>query len=679
MLPVLTTLVRAERGLALPMALGILAVLTVASISALTYATGNLTASGSSKASTSAYSLAESGLSNALSVLGNQLDETGAVKPGATDPRSPTLLPRTTVDYADVHGSATYSGTIDSDYVWTITSTGTVTNGGTTRSRTLTRKVSVKGLNAGADALSWSRFYQDDPNSCLTIDHVAMPASVATRGPICLTNGGTITGADTTVDAGGDITITGPSTTSPTKYPASASGTNWSSPTRVGASDSSYATYSFSRSGNSDTLVASNFGLSIPSSAKILGISVAISRKASSSSSLADSTVYLQKNGVQTGSDRGGNQYWSTSNTRDDYGDDDDLWGSSWTASDVNSSAFGVRLVVRNYSSSSRTASVDYVRVTVTYSGDTDAIGTSGTPVKSVTSGGSCIYNANAAHNPCSDADHVYAGTITSQDAASNSNLAMPEVDFGYWFDNGKPGPQHACTNSPTSMGSLVFDNDGSGYSNASVHYNDSDDDMTPTGHDYTCQVVESGVRVGELSWNHSTHVLTIDGTIFFDGDVRFDGDGQIVHYQGRAIIYAAGDVEFDEQVCAGGSGTTGCIGDMSNWDPETNMMVILSNGDSEYDQGGDFCWPSGTTNCPNGHSVTGFQGVVSARGDCLIHENFHLSGPVVCDKVELPYERDGWPTYYPFPSLGDLVDGQKYRDTTTATHFELDLGQQSG
>jgi hypothetical protein len=666
--------------MALPMALGILAVLTVSGIAVTSYATSNFRASNSSNASTSAYHLAEAGLNNALSVLANQLDTDGAIKTGGIDPRSPTLLPQTTLDYPAQHGTATYSGTIDADYVWTISSTGTVTIGGLKRSRTLTRKVSVKGINDGADALSWSRFYQDDPNSCLTIDHVSMPASVATRGSLCLVNGGSITGSGTTVDAGGNISIVGPDTSSPTRYPSTATGTGWSSPTRVGANDSIYATYSYSGSGTSSTLVASGFGLSIPSTAVVKGISVSIERKASSFNSLADWAVYLQKGGVQTGWNRAAdNEYWSSSTLRQDYGDNDDLWGSTWTAADVNASNFGVRLQVRNYSASARTASVDYVRVTVTYSGDTDGIGSSSSRIESATVGGTCAYNANPAHVPCSDIDHVYADTVTSLASTSNPNLSMPEVDFDYWFSHGKPGPQHNCTNTPTNMGALRFDNDGSTYPNASVHYNDSDDDMTPTTHDYTCQVVENGVRIGELSWNHTTHVLTIDGTIFFDGDVRFDGDGQVVHYQGRAIIYAAGDVEFDEQVCAGGSGTTSCAGDMSNWDPETNMMVILSNGDSEYDQGGTRCSPSGTASCPNGLNASGFQGVVSARGDCLIHESFRLSGPVVCDRILLPYESDGWPTYYPFPSLGDLVDGQKYRDTATATHFELDLGTQSG
>jgi hypothetical protein len=36
-------------------------------------------------------------------------------------------------------------------------------------------------------------------------------------------------------------------------------------------------------------------------------------------------------------------------------------------------------------------------------------------------------------------------------------------------------------------------------------------------------------------------------------------------------------------------------------------------------------------------------------------------------------------PTFFTFPSIGNLTDGQKYGDTVTATNFELDPGDQSG
>jgi hypothetical protein len=232
-------------------------------------------------------------------------------------------------------------------------------------------------------------------------------------------------------------------------------------------------------------------------------------------------------------------------------------------------------------------------------------------------------------------------------------------------------------------MGLLEFDNDASTTSNDSnVSDNDPRKDMTPTGTDYTCQYVQDGVVQGELSWNHTTHVLKINGTIFFDGDVRFDDNGQVVHYTGRAMIYAAGNVEFDEQVCADGDTASGatptCVpNNMTNWDPSKNLMVLMSGKNSEYDQGGDFC-SAGTVQCPNGHSVTGFQGIVTAQGDCTIHEQFHLSGPVLCKgQLLLPYETDGWPTIEQFPTLGGLIDGLLYVDTATATHFAFEKSAQ--
>ena len=254
----------------------------------------------------------------------------------------------------------------------------------------------------------------------------------------------------------------------------------------------------------------------------------------------------------------------------------------------------------------------------------------------------------------------------------------MPQVDFNYWWANSKPGPKHFCTNANPGLSSSFFDNNANSTS-APDHSIPGNGEVTPPNSDYTCQVVENGVIVGELSWNHTTHVLKILGTVFVDGDFRFDDDGDVVHYQGRGIIYTSGDVEFDEFVCSGGSGTSNCLSTMSNWNPAVNMLVLLSQGDSEYDQGGSSCSPTGTTTCPNGHLIGGFQGVVYALGSCIIHEKFYLSGPVVCNRIDLPYESDGWPTYYPYPALTNLVDGQKYSSTSTASNFELLNGSQSG
>ena len=129
----------------------------------------------------------------------------------------------------------------------------------------------------------------------------------------------------------------------------------------------------------------------------------------------------------------------------------------------------------------------------------------------------------------------------------------MPQVDFTYWWAHAKPGPKYPCT---TSTGTPpTFDNDAGTTSapNNSIAVNG---EMAPLNTDYTCKVIENGIRVGELSWNHTTHDMTIYGTVFVDGNFRFDNDGQVVHYHGRGDIFSGGAAEIDALVCAGGSGT---------------------------------------------------------------------------------------------------------------------------
>ena len=52
-----------------------------------------------------------------------------------------------------------------------------------------------------------------------------------------------------------------------------------------------------------------------------------------------------------------------------------------------------------------------------------------------------------------------------------------------------------------------------------------------------------------------------------------------------------------------------------------------------------------------------------------------------MCNTIQLDDagEANVWPTYFTFPALTDLVDGQKYSTTSTADSFELSPGTQSG
>ena len=780
-----------EHGISLLLALITLLALGTLGGSVAVYTTSQLHSSYSDQSAVGAYQLAEAGLNDAMSIL-----ESG-------DPTDTTLLPSTTVAYPNYGGSVTYAGTAatqtnpdgSNEVVWTVTSTGTagastsqLNRTDLTRKRILRQSVVVHGLVDGGNLGSWSRFYQDDDSQCLTIDTVSMPTNIATRGPLCLINGGSLTGAGTSIDVGGNVSITGPVVTTSVHYPSAGAG--WTNPTNVYSNNSVYATNVIAAASTGANQDSTGFGFAIAPGAKILGIAVSVEKMASaccnavqtistsgtptggsfklsgtppggsattstsiaynasastvqtdlvsiygsgnvvcsggnlptaivctfqgsdaskavtlmsqysnsltggsspkpvftnttvgSNGALQDSTVQLLKAGAPVGSNKASATTWSTSATAVNYGGSADLWGTTWTAADLNASNFGLRFAAKNVAAASATASIDYVSITVTYNDDTNGIGTPTTPILDAQIGGTCTYNGQPAHNPCSSADHVYATTIENTAPNDNTDLTMPHPDFEYWFLNAEPGPKHFCTNSNNNMSPMKFDNDNSTTSNDSLVFNDDPAlDMAPLTKSYDCVFVENGVTVGEIGWNYQTHVLTIKGTIFYDGDVRFDNDGEVVHYSGRGIIYAAGAVEFDALVCAGGTGTTSCIGNMSSWDPKKNYLVLYAAKDSEYDQGGSNCsnlLPGAT--CNGSHPASGFQGVVSSQGDCLIHERFQLSGPVICNTISLPYESDGWPTYYPFPSLSQLVNGQKYGDVNNAQAFEVVPGPQTG
>jgi Tfp pilus assembly protein PilX len=778
---------RDERGIALVMALMMTVVIGIAGTSVTYYATSNSTEAGTSKARTSARGLAEAGINYAVNYLYGQLDSIGAVKIGGVDPRDPTALPSTTLTFTSVNGSATYSGVLNmTTYIWTITSTGYVTSGGLTQHATLTRTLNVAGLNNGADGNSWSRFYQDSATTCLTIDNMVFVTNVATKGDLCIRDAGGITGANVTVDVGGNVTILGAAAVSGPRAPTA--GTGWTSATNVYTSNNAYATNAIAAGATGANQDTTGFGFTLPAGAKINGITATIERSASaccnavqtisesgaptggtftmkgtppggtlktsvaiaynataatvqaalvtmygtgnvtcsggplpgnvpctflgsyasmavsmlalntkaltggttptpvftntttgSAGALQDVTVSLLKAGAAVGNNKASASTWGTTDSTITYGASTDIWGSTWTAADINAANFGVRFAAKNVAAASSTASLDYVSITVNYNTDTNGVGTSTVSVASATIGGTCTYNGQAAHTPCTATDHVYASTIDTLAPASNPALSMPTVDFTYWWKNAKPGPKHFCTNANPGLATNFFDNDASTTSapNKSVTVNG---EMAPLTKDYDCQVVENGVLVGQLKWTRATHRLDIKGTIFVDGNFRFDEDGQIIHYFGRASIMSSRDDEIDALVCAGGTGltyATSCLADMTNWDPNTNMMVLLSQLDNEYDQGGTTCSGSAPS-CYGGHVPAGFQGVMYSEGDCQIHQEFQDSGPVICNTISLPDEGLN-PSFYTFPFNGNLTDGQKLADVTTALHLELTPGPQSG
>lgn len=156
--------------------------------------------------------------------------------------------------------------------------------------------------------------------------------------------------------------------------PTAASGAVWSSPTNIEGS-SANATYSVTFGADQFTseLVGSGFGFSIPSGATINGISFTLNRRVSSTVLFigTTNTVKLRKAGVDVGSAKGPGSVWTTTGTDETWGTSSDLWGTTWTPSDINNSDFGVGVVCEGDFSSgisgARALEVQNYRLTVTY------------------------------------------------------------------------------------------------------------------------------------------------------------------------------------------------------------------------------------------------------------------------------------------------------------------------
>jgi hypothetical protein len=146
----------------------------------------------------------------------------------------------------------------------------------------------------------------------------------------------------------------------------------WTTPGNITLIGTPYATASVSSSGITNYLQGTGYSFNIPSNAVITGIQVSINKSSSSTSTttnLKDNVVKLVKNSVVIGNNNASANMWTNSLAISNYGSSIDLWGTAWTANDINSANFGVVLSTTNLSTTTaRTATVDYMRITVTYS-----------------------------------------------------------------------------------------------------------------------------------------------------------------------------------------------------------------------------------------------------------------------------------------------------------------------
>ena len=136
-------------------------------------------------------------------------------------------------------------------------------------------------------------------------------------------------------------------------------------------------------------------------------------------------------------------------------------------------------------------------------------------------------------NHPCKGGpDNVYARTLDS----NVPTLTPPTADWTAWYLNGSPGPYYPCAEQSGTP--PLFDNDqGSPAAPDPSRRNGSIltvFDLTP-GLSYSCKTAG-----GEFSWNATTKVLTVKGTVYIDGIAVVDNGGTDT-YDGQGSLYLSG------------------------------------------------------------------------------------------------------------------------------------------
>ena len=186
----------------------------------------------------------------------------------------------------------------------------------------------------------------------------------------------------------------------------------------------------------------------------------------------------------------------------------------------------------------------------------------------------------------------------------------------GGWWTVASPGPLYPCT---TAAGTPpTFDNNSAMDRSVATTFN-----LTPAA-SYTCKTAQ-----GELSWNATTRVLTVAGTIFIDGPVTMTTSGNTpITYTGwgsggactnqgdcQSVIYASGDISINSEKLCAKLNNAGTDCDWNNWNPNNKILIFASNG------------PTGITAGP---SQTEFQGGLYATNTDATGQSALTEGPLV-------------------------------------------------
>jgi Tfp pilus assembly protein PilX len=228
-------------------------------------------------------------------------------------------------------------------------------------------------------------------------------------------------------------------------------------------------------------------------------------------------------------------------------------------------------------------------------------------------------------HTTCGPAQQIYRSSYSS----TVPDYTKPPVNFANARLIAKPGPNQPCTVTSGTVPSFT--------STGAI-------ELMPNS-SYTCQVWQSGSNVGEISWNNTTKVLTINGVVYFDGELILQND-QAGTYTGKGTVYVAkkGIMKNHSELCAVSACNT------SGWDPNTRLLTLVI----------------GASDVPafelDNHAK--LQGAVYVVGGFKIQNHGFMHGPVIAESIESL--NHGFPADW--PDLTGLNNGMPANGSGTAT-----------
>ena len=142
----------------------------------------------------------------------------------------------------------------------------------------------------------------------------------------------------------------------------------WTTPGNAVSSNGVAATASVTDGEITNYLRCVGYGFTIPAGSTINGITVNVERS-STNTGTDDSAVRTVKAGVIGTTDRSTGTAYPTIDTIEAHGSAADLWGTTWTATDINSATFGAAFAAEKpgTTGAARTVSVDHIQIVVDY------------------------------------------------------------------------------------------------------------------------------------------------------------------------------------------------------------------------------------------------------------------------------------------------------------------------